>query len=144
VKPHVRDDDVTQHLLVLDRLGRLEQAVPEARRYVGGAGQPGLDSGWVNYDATGLFPWLSFLRASAFVVVRGMVRDGTQGYDDPVFTLPVDYRPSSRLVFTCRSSIGSNRVDVAPTGIVSVTPEGGTLTPGSSWISLADVSFLAG
>lgn len=97
-----------------------EEYSDTAWHYVGAAGEPAFVSPWVNYD-TNQFMGARFRRESGSVRIEGLVKNGTA--NGVVFTLPVGFRPTNRLVFTveaARSVGGASRLDVLPDGGVSV------------------------
>lgn len=70
------------------------------------------------------------------VHLRGLVKSGTAV---TIFTLPVGWRPSSNMDFTIRTGTVVSAVNVAPTGIVTVTANFASI--GAVGIDLSVVSF---
>ena len=129
----------------------------EALRTVGAAGQPGFNSNafcsWGNYDTP--FAQASFYKDPwGSVHLQGLVKatDGagagcepaTFGVDQLIFNLPEGYRPARRSVYTVISNSQLARVDVDPSGWVSV--DGGTANINvnvNAWVSIQGLTFMA-
>jgi hypothetical protein len=98
-----------------------------------------LQPGWTEFD--NLFRKAAVRVAGGFVHLQGEIK--TAGTKPAAFTLPAGSRPSKHvdvLINLCTGSIG--RLDIAPSGAVSVEPEG----TGDWWmvkcgVSLEGVSF---
>jgi hypothetical protein len=83
-----------------------------------------MGGGWVNY---GLDNWANAgynKDALNIVRVRGLIKNGSN--NSVIFTLPVGYRPVTRIMFTGFSDTGPTRLDVNPDGTV-VQGGGGTV-----------------
>ena len=80
---------------------------------------PTLLSGWVYWGLPHAKP--AYTKTSdGVVVVKGIVKSGSTVAGNPIFILPVGYRPSHRLIFLSHTNHASTigRVDVYPTGEV--------------------------
>jgi hypothetical protein len=80
-----------------------------------------LNSGWIKFGT--LFAKPAARVISGIVHLKGEIR--TKGTNPAAFTLPAAFRPSTNvyvLINLCTGSIG--RLDIAPSGAVSVEPEG--------------------
>lgn len=96
---------------------------------------PTLLNSWVNFDAT-TYNAAGFYKDSAGIVhLRGTVKSGVVG--SAIFTLPAGYRPVREEIFACSTNNTIGRLDVAPTGDV-------TLPTGSNvYASLDGITFRA-
>lgn len=93
--------------------------------------RPPLSNGWISYGAP--YHALFYRKdATGRVHMRGVIKNGTVGAYTAVFTLPIGYRPSGRLMFE-----GAKRIDVDPNGTVSVA------TGSNAFVSFNGVSFFA-
>jgi len=94
-------------------------AAGEDWHYVGEAGEPAFENGWVNYEAGA--PALAFrIREAGVVDIAGEISSGTTV---AVFTLPEGYRPSARV------SIPAMAVNPA--------------TPGDTWLTVNTAGVVA-
>lgn len=99
-----------------------------------------LQSGWVNYGS--VYGNGGFTKTTDnIVLLRGLISNSTAAYGDILCTLPLGFRPSSRLIFQNNTRLsngtsGSGRIDVLPDG--SIVAMG---TPGS-WFGFDGVSFV--
>ncbi len=97
---------------------------------------PSLLNGWVNYENT--FSTAGFQKDNENLVkLKGLIKNGNAFSNTVLFTLPVDCRPSERLVFIAPSSTFLGRIDILPSGDVLII--NGTNT----FISLDGISFRA-
>lgn len=102
----------------------------------GGAGQ--LQSGWVNYSST--YPSASYTKAADGVVsLRGLIKDGSISSGSVIANLPAGYRPAERQIFDVVNNGGFARVDVLPTGDITIN----TGVTSSGWLGLNDIQFVA-
>jgi hypothetical protein len=101
---------------------------------VGAADEPAFQNGWVNFD-TAQYPGAKFRKdAHGFVHLEGMVKSGTAA---TIYTLPIGYRPTRRLIFAVQSDSALGRCDVHAGGMVQ-------MAAGSNvWFGLNGLSFLA-
>lgn len=100
-----------------------------------------LANSWVNYNAAGTgYSQASYTKASdGVVVVRGLIKSGTNTNGTVVFTLPVGSRPKYRLLYlTADVGPAPARIDIFPTGEVEVWN-----APANGWMSLAGINFIA-
>lgn len=94
-----------------------------------------LQNGWVRYNG---FAAPQYTKAADGIVsLRGLLTGGTTG-GAVITTLPVGYRPSATLIFDVANSGHYARVDVGPTGAVTLL-EGGDNT----WLALESINFVA-
>lgn len=112
----------------------------DAWHAVGGSGEPAFGSGWSNSaaditgDDPGTRPVAAFRKIPGAVVLRGIVA-GTYGV--PIFTLPVEYRPSATHIFMATGQVASTyRIHVEPDGQVLFS-DGPTTTP--TWLVLTTI-----
>jgi hypothetical protein len=115
--------------------------LPDQWIYVGAAGAPAFQNGWINYDngvTAGTYQTARFMKTSNnIVIVQGLVKNGTTGGILPIFTLPAGYRPKFVHIFSVMTSATTpSRMDVYDTG--NITPNAG----GNGWWSL-ECSFPA-
>ena len=76
---------------------------------------PTLINGWAVYDA--LFGNAAMYRKIGnMVFLRGLVKNGTAG--SVIYTLPVGYRPTVRMLFIVDATGGYGRLDIDPNGSV--------------------------
>ena len=95
---------------------------------------PIFENGWVNYIGT--FNSAGYFKDSLGVVhLRGLVKNGTIG--QPVFTLPVGYRPGGRGIFPSVSNNALARIDIDSAGVVLIQ------VGSNVWISLEGITFRA-
>lgn len=87
---------------------------PDHWHYVGETGEPAFANSWVNYSALRT----RFIKdASGVVHIEGLVKDGTVGSTNTVFTLPVGYRPTNgNLLFATDSNSAFGRLSVLTDG----------------------------
>lgn len=109
--------------------------------YVGAAGEPAFQNGWVNYGSN----WENarFRKdAAGNVIIQGLVKSGAT--QTVIFTLPEGYRTPSEgsgfLIFDLISNGALGRVDVQPNGDVfyysGANPSG--------WLSLSEITYSTG
>lgn len=115
-------------------LSRKDLAV-EPPHLVGDTGEPAFQNGWVNFDTTAWTAARFWKDPMGVVHLEGLIKSGTVGAGTPVFTLPVGYRPGSGVLFPTVSNAALGRVDVAPTGQVSVA------IGNNAYVSLSGISF---
>lgn len=91
-------------------------------------------NGWVDYSAP--YGPAGFRKVgNSLVVLKGLVMNGTA---NPIFTLPVGYRPGIQLLLNVQTSPNvACRIDITTAGQVNHT--GGS----NGWISLGGICFLA-
>jgi hypothetical protein len=94
---------------------------------------------WVAYS--GYAPASVNLAPDARVFIRGMIKSGRAA---SLGTLPAQFRPSARRMFTVACSTGSCRIDILPTGLIQLAGKkygstGATAWP--SWISLSGIAY---
>jgi Tfp pilus assembly protein PilE len=113
-----------------------------------------LVNGWVNYG--GIFATAGYSMSTSdtmnndgvgtiqgLVSLKGLIRAGSTTYDSTIFTLPAQYRPKYRILFSTLQHNGSTgtmalaRIDILPTGEVRFM--GNT----NLWYSLDGITFLA-
>ncbi len=93
---------------------------------------PTLAGSWVTYDGT--YNIEGYRKdAEGYVHLKGLVKSGT----GTIFTLPVGFRPSRRQLLGTISNNAIGRIDVTPTGTVSMS------TGVTNWISLDGLTFKA-
>ena len=112
----------------------------ESWREVGEADNPGFASSWINYGSG--FNSAAFYRDPFGVVhLKGLVKNGTVGSAQTIFTLPANYIPTDRYMFDAVSYDGAayvqGRVDILNDG--RVVP----ITGHTTYISLDGISFRA-
>jgi len=99
---------------------------------------PSLLNGFSNFNvASGTYQVARFRKINDFVFIEGFIKGGTN--NQTIFTLPVGFRPSKRLVFSVsinNNSIG--RIDIEANGNVS------SVLTNATWTSLSGISFLVG
>lgn len=117
---------------------------------VGAAGEPAYATGgaggnWVS-GATSGYGGLRFRKyPDGKVKLTGFAKPTNFIANDPVFTLPVGYRPTANLVFSTRASGASagqelaNRIDVMSTGVVTCV-SGGSANP-AGWVTFDGIEF---
>jgi microcystin-dependent protein len=110
--------------------GNVVTTAPEALRYVGAAGQPAFQNGWLNYDNNAAVPGSGNQRSAGFykfggrVHLTGVIKNGTLNV--AAFTLPVGYRPlasNNDFAVVAGGLFGSARIE--STG--AVVPESGSV-----------------
>ncbi len=97
---------------------------------------PTLQNSWVNFGSPHAVAGY-YKDKENRVQLKGLIKDGSVVFNTPMLTLPVGYRPSEILVFVVANSGGFARVDVYPTGEVSI------LSGNNSFISLSGITFRA-
>ena len=99
---------------------------------------PTLLNGFTNFNvASGTYQIARYRKINNVVYIEGFIKGGTN--NQTIFTLPVGFRPSKRLVFSVlinNNTIG--RIDIEANGNVI-----GVLT-NTTWSSLSGISFLVG
>jgi hypothetical protein len=114
---------------------------PEAWHFVGGSGEPAFQNSWSNYDTAGT-TWrrAAFWRDPVGVLhLTGLIQAGAPG---TVFTLPTGFRmtgDAGSAIFAVMANGGTARVDVATSGIVSVSSY--TTGANNTFVSLAGITF---
>jgi uncharacterized membrane protein len=102
----------------------------------GGTGQ--LKNGWVNYSST--YPDASYTKAADGIVsLRGLIKSGSISSGSIIAYLPPGYRPAERQIFDVANNAGFARVDVLPTGEITIN----TGVSSNGWIGLNDIQFVA-
>lgn len=102
--------------------------------------EPALSNGWQSFGGEYTKPGY-YKDANGIVHIKGLVRSGQ--LSKTIFTLPKDYRPKERYLFTvgCSSGSGMNiktgRCDIIPTG--DIIPIDGS----NNWFSLDGLSFIS-
>lgn len=96
---------------------------------------PPLLNSWVAYGGGYAVPGY-YKDPFGRVHLKGLVKDGTAAASI-MFTLPIGYCPSERLLFNVQANAALGRVDVYPNG--SVELQSGSTT----WVSLDGISFAA-
>lgn len=112
----------------------------------GGWTAPTLANSWVDYG--GGYETAGYRRDPGGIVrLKGVVKNGTAAAT--LFTLPVGYRPDEVAIYivkgrTSGGTYGDARVDVDPSGAVSLSANAG-ISPGgaAAWVSLAGITFPA-
>jgi hypothetical protein len=122
-------------------VGAQQLAAPEAWHTVGAAGEPAFQNGWGN--AGGLFATNAgfMIDQDGVVHLRGQVAGGTVSpIENPVFTLPVGYRPGGDRYFFALTTNGSNTITP---GWVAVNPNGGVFVGvgDNHFVALDNVTF---
>lgn len=122
-----RMDDIQRETDKIKHEGGL---FPEPWRNIGATGNPAFSSGWGNYGSGHTVG--SFRKEDNGIIrLKGMVTGTPAG---TIFTLPVGYRPATRLLFAIFQNDGAGRIDIFNTGVVS-----GFVT---GWISLDNINFV--
>lgn len=102
----------------------------------GGSGQ--LQSGWLNYSST--YPYASYTKAADGIVsLRGLIKSGSISSGSVIANLPAGYRPAERQIFDVVNNGGFARVDVLPTGDITIN----TGVTSNGWLGLNDIQFVA-
>jgi hypothetical protein len=104
---------------------------------------PTLLNSWVNYGSPYEPPGYH-MDASGVVHLRGMVRGGTAGDANSIFTLPAGYRPLYDVIVPAVAADAFAEVHVGgPNSALSTPPGAVVLAAGStpSWLSLSGISF---
>lgn len=89
---------------------------------------PTMGNGWVNYsvdEATG-YAHAGYMKdENGNVFIKGLIKSGTISTTLPIFTLPVGYRPSRKIIraVVCPTASGMGRLDIAADG--GVIPNAG-------------------
>lgn len=135
--------------LTAAQLNRMEQGIADAQggtvsiepwHEVGAAGEPAPSGGWVNYGSG--YPTAAFKKyPDGRVRLKGLVKNGTLG--QPIFTLPVGYRPpdpapGAQLIFATVATSAFGEIRIGPDGLVVV--QAGTTT----FVSLDGIEFDTG
>jgi hypothetical protein len=94
----------------------------EAWHFVGAAGEPAFQNGWVNYDATRLVRYRKF--PDGRVRLSGLLKNGVAG--SIAFTLPAGYRPTQEGYYSVVSNGAFGAVIIDAAG--QVTPAIGSST----------------
>ena len=95
-----------------------------------------MQNGWVSFGAPNSA--LQYTKASDNIVqLRGMIKSGTTTAGTTVATLPAGARPKQRIILAVPNNGAHARIDIHPTGIITIT---GT---SNAWASFDNVSFLA-
>jgi hypothetical protein len=97
-----------------------------------------LENGWADFGF--LFPGPAVTSVSGIVHLRGAIV--TTGTNPVPFTLPVGFRPASEVyvkVSLCNAANG--RLDITPSGTVTVDAEGGVWSNAQCFTSLDGASF---
>jgi hypothetical protein len=106
----------------------------EAWHFVGAAGEPAFQNGWVSYDAARTMRFKKY--PDGRVRLQGFIKSGTIG--TTAFTLPVGYRPSNELSIPCQSASAFANVAILADG--QVLPNVGS----SAYVSLDSIEFDTG
>jgi hypothetical protein len=96
---------------------------------------PTLQSSWVNYG--GVFETARYMRQNGMTIIQGLVKSGTVGAGNPIFTLPAGFRPRAQIMFPSVGNSAFARIDVLSTG--EVEPTVGSTT----WTNLTGIAFPA-
>lgn len=105
---------------------------------IGATGEPAFMAGWSNYG--GIWPTLAFRKlASGLVLLRGIVI-GPAGSSNPIFTLPVGYRPAGGhgMRFACIANNAIAACNVYSSGLVDCE-QGASAT----YLFVDNIRFLA-
>lgn len=97
---------------------------------------------WEPFDSTapgtGGYSTPAYSKTSAGVVVlKGVVKNGDTTSGTTIMRLPAGYRPTERISFQTDSNLTASRIDILPTG--EVTVERGS----SAWITLDGIRFVS-
>lgn len=116
----------------------------EAVHDIGGAGQPGFDNGWINYDTT--YNACGFyMDPFSRVFTRGLIKPSGVSASGQLFLLPSGYRPVRRELLTTTGYSGVAyvvcRIDVLPDGSVSLINPSSIAAGG--WVCLDGLSWRA-
>lgn len=96
-----------------------------------------LSNSWVAYG--GVFTTPQYTKTSDnLVTLKGMIRNGTTTNGTTLLTLPAGYRPKERIISSALSNRLNARIDIRPTGVVTV--EAGA---NSTWLTFDGISFVA-
>lgn len=99
---------------------------------------PTLQNSWVNFG--GIHAPVGYTKTSDGVVtLKGLIKNGTTGTGVILFNLPTGYRPVLQHIFHVSMAQVAARVDVLPNGNVVLQSTGS-----NAWISLSNISFVAG
>jgi len=109
----------------------------ELWREIGQKDNPDFENSWVNYD-TGTHALAAFYKDKFNRVwIKGLIKNGTVGLGNAVFTLPEGYRPSERVNYSGIDGTGvpASRIQVYTTGelVVLVGNNGFISLDGFSW-----------
>lgn len=108
----------------------------ESPHNVGDAGEPAFLNSWINQDTT-VWTALRFWKDPLDMVhIEGAIKNGSPIYST-IFVLPAGYRPALGHTFVITYNGVHGRVEVAPTGNVSVVDGGAVAT----LIFLSGISF---
>lgn len=140
--PEVRGETGWSQAMVNDYLGiqdaLLELAAflePEAQHLIGAAGEPIFQSGWSNFGS-GYHTAAFYLDPFDRVWLRGVIAGGA--VPSTVFTLPVGYRPTARVIYPAidgTAGAPAAQIEINTTGTVRV-PVGNSVL-----VSLDGISF---
>jgi hypothetical protein len=89
-------------------------------------------TGWGNYG--GGWTGVQYKKIGDMVFMRGLATRST-GIDPTICTLPVGFRPQGSHMVSSYTSDGAGRVDISPTGAVTV------INGGVAWLSLFNIVF---
>jgi hypothetical protein len=100
---------------------------------------PTFAASWANYPvASGYAPAAYTITEDGWVKLRGLVQTSiARTGAATIYTLPADYRPKYRHIFTAFSSNGAIRVDVSTNGAVASQP----VLQDNDWVSLDGITF---
>lgn len=102
-------------------------------------------SGWEDYSAT-TYPGGQYTKTSAgLVTLRGLVARGTTNWDTTIAVLPLEYRPTNRMIFHVGSYVNDSSVRWSSFGRVDVLPTGEVkfMSGTNNWVSLDQIRFMA-
>ena len=71
-------------------------------------------NGWSHYDST--YGDVRYRKINGVVHIEGLMKGGTISTSSPAFTLPVGFRPKTRLLGVTYSSGGAGRLDINTNG----------------------------
>jgi len=94
---------------------------------------PTFQNGWTHYDTT--YGDVRYRKINGVVHIEGLIKSGTISATQPVFTLPVGFRPKTRLLKATFSNNSVARLDIATNGYV--IPYSGSNVWYSVWCSFA-------
>jgi Tfp pilus assembly protein PilE len=89
-----------------------------------------LSASWVPYGAVGsVYAQPQYtLGPDGLVMLRGLIKNGTVTGGTTLTTLPSGYRPKEHLIFQVNANGATGRLDVFPTGVITIQQASATFT----------------
>jgi hypothetical protein len=102
---------------------------------------PTFAASWLNFTGAGGYAPAGYtITEDGWVKLRGLVQTSiARTGAATIYTLPADYRPKYRHVFTVWSANGAIRLDVSTNGAVATQP----VLQANDWVSLEAITFAA-